>query len=82
MATHENEGARADKLVPDTVVCEEFGVTLMTLWRWDQDKNLGFPPKIKIRGRNYRSRDALDTFKQRLVMASLSTPAKRAKPSA
>jgi hypothetical protein len=29
------------------------GVTLTTIWRWRPDPELGFPPIIKLRGRNY-----------------------------
>jgi len=45
-----------DSLVADPQVAKELGCTLMTLWRWDQDPNLDFPPRIKIRKRNFRSR--------------------------
>jgi hypothetical protein len=56
-----------DELVPDPRVCEEFGITLMTLWRWDHDPKLKFPPAIKIRKKNYRSRRQLEQFKQHLI---------------
>jgi hypothetical protein len=52
-----------DEFVPDTNVCREFGITAMTLWRWDHDERLRFPPAIKIRRRNFRSRRALEEFK-------------------
>ena len=61
-----------DKLVPDPQVREEFGgVSLMTLWRWDHDPDLGFAPAIKINGRNYRSRRALEDFKKRMVQRAI-----------
>ena len=47
-----------DHLVPDPAFIKEFGVTLMTLWRWDRDPRmiaLGLPPPIKIRRRNHRN---------------------------
>ena len=47
----------------------------MTLWRWDHDESLGFPPKIKIRTRNYRSRQALNQFRERMVRQALGQPA-------
>lgn len=53
----------ADYLVPDPQVQKEFSISAMTLWRWTQDQKLGFPPLIKIRTRNYRSRAALEAFK-------------------
>ena len=62
----------ADELVPDPLVAQEFNITLMTLWRWTKDPELGFPPPVKIRKRNFRSRKKLDTFKQRLMRDALA----------
>ena len=62
-----------DDLVPDPVVQEELGIGRMALWRWSRDPNLGFPPVIKIRTRNYRSRKALDSFKRRMISTGGST---------
>ena len=48
-----------DQFVPDPKVAEEFGTTLMGLWRWDRDeklRELGWKPPVKIRGRNHRVR--------------------------
>jgi predicted DNA-binding transcriptional regulator AlpA len=56
-----------EELVPDPQVCREFGITLMTLWRWDHDEELKFPAAIQIRKKNYRSRRELEQFKQRLI---------------
>lgn len=56
-----------DNLVPDPVVAKELNVTTMTLWRWTNDAELGFPKPIKIRERNYRSRRALEEFKARMM---------------
>jgi hypothetical protein len=55
-----------------------FGVTTMTMWRWDRDEAkaaLGWPPKIKNGDRNYRSRNRLDAFKQNLIKAALTARA-------
>lgn len=60
-----------DILVPGPQVQREFGVTSMTIWRWDRDSKLGFPPKIKLNGRNYRSRQQLEAFKAKLMAAAL-----------
>lgn len=57
----------SDELVPDPQVAREFGVSLMTLWRWTHDATMDFPAAAKIRNRNYRSRRALDTYKQRVI---------------
>jgi hypothetical protein len=54
-------------LVADPAVQREFNVSAMTLWRWDRDPDLGFPPPIKIRKRKFRSRQLLDEFKSRLL---------------
>ena len=59
-----------DTLVPDPQVQKEFGVTAMSIWRWDRDPELiklGWPPAIRIRSRKFRSRIALEKFKR--VMA-------------
>lgn len=59
-----------DELVPDPVVCREFNISAMTLWRWDHDPELvalGFPPPVIIRKRKFRMRRQLETFKQTMV---------------
>jgi predicted DNA-binding transcriptional regulator AlpA len=50
------------RLVPDRKVCERYGVTPMTLWRWDHDAALGFPKPVIIRKRKYRLESDLDAF--------------------
>ena len=62
----------SDELVPDPAVIKEFRITLMTIWRWSNDSDLGYPPAIKIRNRNYRSRRALDDFKARMLQRGLA----------
>ena len=66
-----------DDLVPDGRVCKEFHVTSMTLLRWTNNPKMGFPPAIKIGGRNYRSRKALDEFKAQKEREGLATQLKR-----
>jgi hypothetical protein len=61
-----------DEFVPDPTVCREFGITAMTLWRWSNDPELGFPPRVEIRKRNFRSRRALEAFKNRLMRSAIS----------
>ena len=59
---------KVDQLVPDRKAREELGgISAMSLWRWDRNPGLGFPPAIRLNGRKYRSRAALDEFKQRLI---------------
>ena len=63
--THDTPGH--DTLVPDPQVQKEFGVTAMSIWRWDRDPELiklGWPPPIRIRSRKFRSRIALENFKR------------------
>ena len=67
-----------DHLVPDPEVAREFGVSLMTLWRWDHNEvksALGWPVKIKNGDRNYRSRNQIETFKKNLMATALGTKA-------
>jgi hypothetical protein len=64
--------AQPDEFVPDPQVWEEFGITAMTGWRWDHDPELDFPPAIKIRNRNFRSRRALESFKEKMVRRALA----------
>jgi predicted DNA-binding transcriptional regulator AlpA len=70
--------APPDTLVPDPEVAAEFGKSLMTIWRWDHDATLGFPPPIKIRKRKFRSRRALEAFKQRLMRGALEARSRTA----
>ena len=34
-----------DRLIPDPQVRQRYGVTDMTLWRWDHTPSLGFPSR-------------------------------------
>jgi hypothetical protein len=62
-----------DTLVSDPDVQAEFGgITPMTLHRWSTDPELGFPAKIKIGDRNYRSRAAIEAFKAALIKKALA----------
>ena len=67
-----------DMLVPDPQVCREFGVCSMTLWRWGRDPTLNFPPAVKIRKRNYRSRRGLEETKARWLRMALGARSKGA----
>jgi hypothetical protein len=66
-----------DELIPDPKVWQRYGVTSMTLWRWDRDLMLGFPQPIWIRGRKYRSRKALEAFDRRRAAISAQEPRAR-----
>ena len=68
----------ADRLVPDPEVWRELGITSMSGFRWERDPDLDFPPKIKVRGRNFRSRRMLEAFKEKLIRKALTDRAGRA----
>ncbi len=62
-------------LVPDPAVHREFGITAMTSWRWDRSAEMiamGWPPPIRIRKRKFRSRQALDLFKESLMKRAIA----------
>ena len=64
-----------DSFVSDSDVVRELGITLQTVFRWDQNSKViadGWPPKIKIGARNYRSRAALDEFKANVLRRALA----------
>jgi hypothetical protein len=81
----DDEDDQHDELVPDPQVWREFGVTPMTGWRWDQNAanpeselaQLGWPPPIQIRSRNFRSRRALERFKKNAMRAAIQKRARR-----
>ena len=50
------------KFLPDSKVCERYGVCASTIFRWDSNPDLGFPKAIRINGRKYRDEAELDHF--------------------
>lgn len=73
MAKLPTAGAPApDELVPDPQVLKELSISAMALWRWDHVPALDFPPKIKIRTRNFRSRRQLEAFKARMLRSAIA----------
>jgi hypothetical protein len=62
-AKKKSESADHDTLLPDSIVAKELGTSVMGLWRRTHDPHDNFPPPIKIRGRNYRSRRLLEVYK-------------------
>ena len=68
----DDDSATPEILVPDPQVWREFNVSSMTLARWTADPTLGFPPPMKINGRNFRSRRLLEDFKSRLLRQAIS----------
>ena len=53
------------QLLPDRKVAERYGVCRRTLFRWDRNPTLGFPPPVRINNRKYRSVAELDAFDAR-----------------
>jgi hypothetical protein len=71
-----------DVLVPDSVAAAELGgVSRMSIFRWDRDPDmaeLGFPARVMLNGRGYRSRQQLEKFKQNLMHRALASRGERA----
>jgi predicted DNA-binding transcriptional regulator AlpA len=44
----------------------------MTLYRWTNDEKLDFPSPVKIRTKNFRSRRALEEFKERMTREAIT----------
>jgi hypothetical protein len=64
-----------DQFVADPDVAVELGVSLMTIWRYDQSPELealGWPAKIKINKRNFRSRRQLENFKANILRRAMA----------
>jgi predicted DNA-binding transcriptional regulator AlpA len=62
-----NELAQAiveDALWPDAKVRRRYGVSEMTIWRWDRKPELGFPKPVWINGRKYRRVNELLAWEQ------------------
>ncbi|WP_210245946.1 DNA-binding protein [Methylobacterium sp. WL19] len=54
-----------DELLPATPTRMRYGVSDMTLWRWENDPALGFPKPIRINGRRYWRIADLQAFEAR-----------------
>jgi hypothetical protein len=70
-----DDAGEPDELVPDPIVCREFNISAMTLWRWDRDPELaalGFPPPVTIRKRKFRIRKQLETFKRTMLRRAIA----------
>jgi hypothetical protein len=60
-------------VTPD--VANEFGKNARTIKRWIEDDRLGFPKPVRINGRLYISRQALEEWKRARVAVSLGKSA-------
>ena len=53
-----------DQYLPRKAVRERYGISAMTLWRWERDVRLRFPKPIQINGRLYQSLNALEEWER------------------
>jgi predicted site-specific integrase-resolvase len=49
-------------LIPERRVAERYGVSWMTLYRWDKRPELGFPPVVHIGHRRFRELAKLEAW--------------------
>jgi hypothetical protein len=79
-STKRNTSNEPDALVPDPVAREEVGgISRMSAWRYDRSekmRKLGWPPRIELNGRIYRSRKALEAFKANLMARAIAARGK------
>jgi hypothetical protein len=54
-----------DEWVTEPAVAKLFGVHPITIRRWAEDAELGFPAATDIRGRRYRSRKEISEWMRR-----------------
>ncbi|MGO9392573.1 helix-turn-helix transcriptional regulator [Rhodoblastus sp.] len=58
-------------LIPKPAIARELGVSSRTVSRWMEDQDLGFPTPIRLRGRLYFLRTALEEWKTLRIRASM-----------
>jgi|RhiMethySRZTD1v2_1073278.scaffolds.fasta_scaffold4843472_2 predicted DNA-binding transcriptional regulator AlpA len=67
---HQQDDSTGRRYLPDPQVCRRYGVTAMTLWRWDHDPSVNFPKPIRINRRKYRDEAELEAWeRQRAALA-------------
>jgi predicted DNA-binding transcriptional regulator AlpA len=54
-----------EDLLPAVKVSSRYGVSSMTVWRWEKDSALNFPQPIRINGRRYWRIADLQAFEAR-----------------
>jgi predicted DNA-binding transcriptional regulator AlpA len=57
--------AAPDRFLSARQVCERYGVTAMTLWRWLRDSEMEFPQPIYINGRRFWNERDLIAWERR-----------------
>lgn len=63
------------QLLPDPQVCKRYGVTSMTLYRWDKNASLGFPKPLVINRRKYRDVAELEIWERSYAAGKTSMDA-------
>ena len=55
----------SEDLLPAAQVRARYGISDMTLWRWETDQDLGFPQPMRINNRRYWRLAELQAFEIR-----------------
>ena len=82
---HNTHDDAPDQFIADPNVARELGISLMSIWRYDQSPELiemGWPAKGVMRKRNFRSRRQLETFKAVMLKRAMAGRKKLAAPDA
>jgi predicted DNA-binding transcriptional regulator AlpA len=56
--------ASGRRWLPDSQVCKRYGVSPMTLWRWDHNPEMNFPKPMRINRRKYRDEAELEAWER------------------
>lgn len=67
-----------DRYLKTRQVCDRYGVTTMTLWRWEQDCDLKFPQAVVIRRRRHWLESALIEWEREQAAQRTRKKGKRA----
>jgi predicted DNA-binding transcriptional regulator AlpA len=54
--------SKSTRYLSRSQIRERYGISSMTLWRWERDPHLNFPKPIEINGRLYRDEGALESW--------------------
>jgi len=69
--TYNFVGAQSNELIHKSSLAKELGVSSRTLSRWMEDRDIGFPPPVVIRTRNYFNRADVEAWRADRVRASV-----------
>jgi predicted DNA-binding transcriptional regulator AlpA len=62
----------AEQYLPSRDVCARYGISDMTLWRWQRHKRLGFPNPTRINTRKYWLLSDLTAWERRRCGMSMA----------